>query len=79
MLLADSPHNQTPHHHLERYTQIQVKPHSKQAKIRVIRASGHESLDLSTAKLIQAAAKDPEYKNLIQALRTYKNPKHIPT
>ena len=50
----------TPPPYIERYTQIQVKPHPKQAKIRVIRAPGHESLDLSTAKLIQAAAKDPK-------------------
>ena len=68
----------TPPPYIERYTQIKVKPHPKQAKISVIRASGHESLDLSTVKLKQTAAKDPEYKNLIQTLRTYKNPKHIP-
>ena len=38
--------------YIERYTKIQIRPHPQQAKIRVIRASGHESLDLSTAKLI---------------------------
>ena len=51
----------TPPPYIERYTKIQIKPHTQQAKIRVLRASGHESLDLSTAKLIQAVAKDPEY------------------
>ena len=43
-----------------------------------MRASGHETLALSTAKFIQTANQDQEYKNLIQALRTYKNPKQIP-
>ena len=49
-----------PPQYIDRYTPIQVKPHPKQAKIRVIRASGYETLNLPTAKLIQTANEDPE-------------------
>ena len=68
----------TPPPYIERYTPIKLRPQPVQGSIRIVRALGLETLDLTTAKLITQANKEEEYKDLLKAIKTISNPKDIP-
>ena len=65
----------TPPEYMNRYTPVRLKPLQIQGNVRVIRASSHGKLCLSSTKLIREAIIGNEYMQPLQANRTHNNSK----